>query len=129
MGLILRDFECEKCQSIFEALVLPNATIAGHTCGGQGNKILTFHGLIKVAPSSDLPPELARDSGLAREVSPGKRLDRPWEEEREFSKIKYVEKKLPDGRIVRRPSIKLDKPKSRGLSSNLEKDIGRKARK
>ena len=106
MGLILRDFECDKCQSVFEALVLPNAMIAGHTCGGQGTKIL---------------------SGLAREVSPGRDLTPHFEEEREHSKIRWVEKKLPDGRTVRRPSVKIDEPKSRGLHSNLEKDIARES--
>jgi len=129
MGLILRDFKCDKCRSVFEALVLPNATIAGHTCGGQGNKILTFKGIVRVAPDSTLPPILARDKGLTREVSPGRDLTPHFEEEREHSKIRWVEKKLPDGRVVRRPSVKLDEPKSRGLNSNLEMDAKRAALK
>ena|SRR3990167_2830547 len=134
MGLILRDFECRKCKRIFEALVEstgfgPPVEIASCTCGGEGKRIFSFRGLIKVASESDLPPLLARDSGLTKEVSPGKSLNRPWEQEREHSKIHYVEKKLPDGRIVRRPSVKLDQPKSRGLNQNLEQDIGRAASK
>ena len=125
MGFILRDFECPK-HGVFEAVV--DSALRSKSCPACGHiakKILTFCGLIKVQGESDLPPLLARDSGLAREVSPGKSLNRPWEEEREHSKVRWVEKKLPDGRMVRRPSIKIDEPKSRGLNSNLEKDLAR----
>lgn len=127
MGFILRDFECDTCRTVFEALVLPNAQLASHTCGGQGSRIFSFKGLIKIQQESDLPPLLAKDSGLLREVSPGKKLDRPWEEERDYSGVRWVEKKLPDGRTVRRPSMKIDEPKSRGLNTNLELDIKRDA--
>ena len=138
MGFILRDFECHHCGLITEKLVPPNRKSGpkrrwtktaipcpNPKCDGYAVVIITFHGLVKVAGQSDLPPLLARYSGLAREVSPGKSLNRPWEEERDHSKVRWVEKKLPDGRMVRRPSIKIDEPKSRGLNSNLEKDLAR----
>ena len=128
MGFILRDFEC-KYGHRSEHLVMRHEKRVVCLCGEIAYKIITFHGLVKVAPESNLPPILARDSGLAREVSPGKSLNRPWEEEREHSKVRWVEKKLPDGRTVRRPSVKIDEPKSRGLNSNLELDIARKGRR
>lgn len=132
MGLILRDFECGVCGRVFESLELPTTRWVGcinERCGGWAKKIITFKGLAKVSGESSLPPILARDSGLAREVSPGRDLTPHFEEEREYSKVRWLEKKLPDGRVVRRPSIKIDEPKSRGLHSNLEKDIGREAQK
>lgn len=129
MGLIVRDFECPK-HGLWECLIdssdfLPSCPM----CGRRGKKIITFRGLIKVSGESSLPPILARDSGLTREVSPGRDLTPHFEEEREHSKVRWVEKKLPDGRVVRRPSIKIDEPKSRGLNSNLELDAKRAALK
>ena len=129
MGLILRDFECPKC-GIFEAVVESALqTKRCSTCGRIAHKILTFHGVIKINRESSLPHILARDKGLAREVSPGRDLTQRFEEEREHSTIRWIEKKLPDGRVVRRPSVKIDEPKSRGLNSNLELDVKRAALK
>ena len=132
MALILRDFECgwKECGKIFEELVpVDDCITLCPTCESIANKILTFHGIIKINGESSLPPILARDSGLTREVSPGRDLTPHFEEEREHSNVRWVEKKLPDGRTVRRPSIKIDEPKSRGLNSNLELDVKRDALK
>ena len=87
--------------------------------------ILTFKGGIKIGGTPIL-----NDPGLLKEVSPGKDLNRPWSEDREHSKIRNIEKKLPDGRTVRRLSmdVKGNEPR-RDLNYNLKKAIEKSTKK
>ena len=124
--MIIRDFLCKKCQLTFEALVGgPETDHPCPRCGRHVRKIITFKGTIRITPSP-----LINDSGLLRETSPGKALNRPWTEEREFTKTRDIEKKFPDGRTVRRVSMDVSNDiKPRDLNSNLKKDIERKTKK
>lgn len=124
--MILRDFNCNRCQFTFEALVgIPETAHPCPKCGRHVQKIITFKGTIKIAPTP-----IINDPGLLKEVSPGKDLNRPWTEEREHTKTKDIEKTLKDGRKVRRVSMDVGglEPR-RDLNSNLKKDIKRSTKK
>ncbi len=124
--MILRDFMCRRCQLTFEALVgIPETAHPCPRCGLRVQKIMSFKGGIKIGGSP-----IINDPGLLKEASPGKDLNRPWTEEREHTKTRNIEKKLSDGRTVRRLSMDVSQGvKSRGLNPNLEKDIKRSTKK
>jgi|TARA_R110002020_G_scaffold178082_2_gene370865 putative FmdB family regulatory protein len=120
--MILYDFQCHHCNKTFEHLSSRNTISTKCPCGGMAKKTLSFNGYIKIG-------EGYIDKGLKREVSPGKSLLRPWKEERDYTKVRDIERKNNKGETVRRISMDVsDGITGRGLNTNLRQDIKRAAR-
>jgi len=118
--MMLRDFLCRDCQLTFEAVADGQGLVHPcPRCGRLVNSIVSFSGGIRTGPSP-LAPEVIKAG------APGGAIGR----ERENTKPRDIEKKLPDGRKVRRLSMDVsDQVKPRDLHPNLLKDIERKAKK
>lgn len=118
--MMLRDFLCDDCELTFEAVADGQGFIHPcPRCGRTVNSIMSFKGYIRTGPRP-IAPE------VIKAAEPGGAIG----QEREHSKPRDIEKKLPDGRKVRRISMDIsDQVKPRDLHPNLLKDIERKAKK